>query len=301
MRSMVACAELHLLGDLEVELGELVGIEMIEGEVLEVPLDAGHAEAVGDRRVDLQRLARDPAPRLGRHVLQGRHVVQPVGELDDDHPDVLRRGEDHLAEGLGLRLVAPHVLVAADLGDAVDQAADLVAELLLQHLAGGQRVLEHVVQQPHRHAGLVEVEVGQQVGDVERMDHVRLAGAADLILVHARRRSRRPSAGSPDPTGRPCAARHASTSSIRATPGVVTGGARLLLDGGMAVPRARMKGTGSRRVTDYKGKAGVEIPGPSPPVPLPTGRGEPSKPFPLSTVGRGTGVRVREGGVQAAP
>ena len=177
-------AELHLLGDLVVELGELVGVEMVEGEVLEVPLDARHAEAMGDRRVDLQRLARDAAPRLGRHVLQGRHVVQPVGELDDDHPDVLGGGEDHLAEGLGLRLVAAHVLVAADLGDAVDQAADLAAELLLEHLAGGERVLQHVVQQPHRHAGLVEVEVGQQVGDVERMDHVRLAGAARLILVH---------------------------------------------------------------------------------------------------------------------
>ena len=158
---------------------------MIEGEVLEVPLDAGHAEAMGDRGVDLQRLARDPPPRLGRHVLQGRHVVQPVGELDDDHPDVARRGEDHLAEGLGLGLVAPHVLVAADLGDAVHQPGDLAAELGLQHLAGGQRVLEHVVQQPHRDAGLVEVEVGQQEGDVERMDHVRLAGAADLVLVHA--------------------------------------------------------------------------------------------------------------------
>ena len=118
-----ALADLHLLGDLGVQLGELVGVEVEEGQVLELALDPRHPQAVGDGGVDLQRLARDPAPRLGRHVLQGLHVVQPVGELDEDHPDVLGRGQDHLAEGLGLGLVAAHVLVAADLGDAVDQLA----------------------------------------------------------------------------------------------------------------------------------------------------------------------------------
>ncbi len=179
-----ALPHLHLLGDLVVQLGEVMGVEMEEGEVLEVPLDPRHAEAVGDRRVDLQGLARDAAPRLGLQVLQGLHVVQAVGELDDDDADVLGRGQDHLAEGLGLGLVAPHVLVAADLGDAVDELGDLGAELLLQRLAGGEGVLQHVVEQPDGHAGLVELEVGEQPGDVQRVDHVRLAGAADLVLVH---------------------------------------------------------------------------------------------------------------------
>ena len=54
----------------------------------------------------------------------------------------------------------------------------------LQHLAGGEGVLEHVVEQPDRDAGLVELEVGEQPGDVERMGQVRLARAADLVLVH---------------------------------------------------------------------------------------------------------------------
>ena len=120
----------------ESQLGELVRVEVVEGEVLEVALDPRHAQAVGDRRVDLQRLARDAPARLGRQVLERLHVVQPVGELDQDDPDVLGRGQDHLAEGLGLRLVAAHVRVAADLGDAVDQLGDLLAELRLQRPRG---------------------------------------------------------------------------------------------------------------------------------------------------------------------
>ena len=193
--------ELQLLGDLRVQLGELVGIEIEEGEVLEIALDPRHPQPVGDRRVDLERLARDAAAGLGRQVLERLHVVQAVGELDQDDPDVLGRGQDHLAERLGLRLgrgsagrlsrhsrlvVTTDVLVAADLGHAVHQLRDLLPELALHHVAGGEGILEHVVQQPHRDAGLVELEVRQQPGDVERVDQVGLAGAPHLVAVHRR-------------------------------------------------------------------------------------------------------------------
>ncbi len=177
-------AHLHLLRDLRVELGVLVRVEVVEGQVLEVALDPRHPEAVGDGGVDLQRLARDAPARLGRQVLEGLHVVQPVGELDQDHPDVLGRGEDHLAEGLGLDVVPAHVLVAGQLGDPVDQLGDLGAEALLESVAGGEGVLEDVVEQPDGDADLVELEVGQQVGDRQGVGQVRLARASRLVLVH---------------------------------------------------------------------------------------------------------------------
>ncbi len=180
-------AELQLLGDLAVQLGELVRVEVVEGEVLEVPLDPRHPQAVGDGGVDLERLARDPPPRLGRQVVERLHVVQAVGELDDDHPDVLGRGQDHLAEGLGLRLVVPHVGVAADLGHPVDQLGELGPEGRLQHLAGGERVLQDVVEEPDGDADLVELEVGEEKGDLQGVGQVGLAGLPQLVLVHLRR------------------------------------------------------------------------------------------------------------------
>ena len=177
-------ADPHLLGDLRVQLGELVRVEVVEGEVLEVALDPAHPQAVGDRGVDLDGLPRDPPARLGRHRLQRLHVVEAIGQLDHHHPDVLRRGEDHLAEGLGLRLVPAHVLVAADLGHPVDQLGDLLAELVLQGLAGGEGVLEDVVEQADGGADVIELEVGEQVGDGDRVAQVGLAGAPLLVLVH---------------------------------------------------------------------------------------------------------------------
>ena len=50
-------------------------------------------------------------------------------------------------------------------------------------LHGRQRVLDHVVEEPGDHARHVELEVGQDVGDLEGMDEVGLAGAAHLVAV----------------------------------------------------------------------------------------------------------------------
>ena len=49
-----------------------------------------HADSLGERRVDIHRLAGDAPPLLFRRdVIERAHVVQAVGELDQKHPDVV--------------------------------------------------------------------------------------------------------------------------------------------------------------------------------------------------------------------
>ena len=64
------------------------------------------AETVGDGRVDVHGLARDAAPLLGADRAEGAHVVQPVGELDQDDADILDHRQHHLAEVFRLLLGA---------------------------------------------------------------------------------------------------------------------------------------------------------------------------------------------------
>ena len=95
-------------------------VDVAEGEVLELVLDLGHPEAARDRRVDVERLARDPLLAVLGQVLQRAHVVQAVGELHQDHPDVVDHRQQHLAVGLGLALLAGGERDLRDLGDAFD-------------------------------------------------------------------------------------------------------------------------------------------------------------------------------------
>ena len=78
-------------------------MELGEGQVLELVLHPLHADALGQRRIDLHRLARDAPALVGvLDEVQRPHVVQPVGELDQQDADVLRHRQHQLAEILRL-------------------------------------------------------------------------------------------------------------------------------------------------------------------------------------------------------
>ncbi|MDZ7821396.1 MAG: hypothetical protein U5N26_06055 [Candidatus Marinimicrobia bacterium] len=74
--------------------------------------------------------------RFFRQGVEGAHIVEAVGEFDDDHPDVIGNAQEHLAEILGLLLLFALELDAADLGDAVDEADDLRGEFIDEQFFG---------------------------------------------------------------------------------------------------------------------------------------------------------------------
>ena len=68
-------------------------------------------------------------------------------------------------------------------GKAFDQVADIRPKNLVDLRPRGRRVLDRVVQQRRRDGGVVELEVGQNRGDFERMREIRVARRALLLAV----------------------------------------------------------------------------------------------------------------------
>ncbi len=120
-------------------------MEVAQSVVLELRLHPVNAQAVSERRVDVDRLLGDLELLVRRQVAERAHVVRSVGELHQDDADVARHGEDHLAEVLGLFLLARREVDLADLGHAVDERSDLRPEDLLDLLDARQRVFDGVV------------------------------------------------------------------------------------------------------------------------------------------------------------
>ncbi len=158
-------------------------VQRAEAEVLELALDRVHAETVRDRRVDLERLARDRAALRRRHRAERAHVVGAVRELDHDHADVADHRQQHLAEALGLRLGAAAELDLVELADAVDEFRHVATEARGDLVLGVRRVLHDVVEDRGHHRLRVELEVGEQVGDGDRVRDVRLARTAPLAVM----------------------------------------------------------------------------------------------------------------------
>ena len=155
-------------------------IDVAEGEVFELAAHLAHAEAMGQRSVDVEGFAGDGLLALGLQVLEGAHVVQAVGQLDEHHAHVGHHGQQHLAHVFGLAVFAVGELDLVDLGDAFDDVRHLVAKFGVDVLAGSGRVFDGVVQQAGGDGGRVQLHLGQNFRNFKGMNDVRLAGGAHL-------------------------------------------------------------------------------------------------------------------------
>ena len=109
--------------------------------------------------------------------------MEAVGELDEDDPQVLRHRHHHLADVLRLLLLIGADRDATQLGDALDQAGHLGAELFFDLVGGKRGVLDGVVEQ-RRGEGLgVELQVGEDGRHLQRVVDVVLAGQPPLAAV----------------------------------------------------------------------------------------------------------------------
>ena len=109
--------------------------------------------------------------------------MEAVGELDEDDAHVLRHRDDHLPVVLGLGLLAALERDPRQLRDAFDELRDLVAERAANLLEIGARVLDHVVQERGGDRVPVEMQLGADACDPERMVDELPARAPRLPLA----------------------------------------------------------------------------------------------------------------------
>ena len=114
---------------------------------------------------------------------EGAHVVQAVGELDQQHPHVVGDRQQELAQVLGLLGLLGDEVEPLELGQALDQRADVLPEHLVDLGPGGGGILDGVVQERGRDGGVVELEIGQDRRDFERMGEVGIAGGTLLLAM----------------------------------------------------------------------------------------------------------------------
>ena len=83
----------------------------------------------------------------GGLILHGPHIVEPVGDLDKDDPDVLTHGDEHFPEVLHLLIFLGGVLNPGQLADALHQIRHRGGGELGHVIIGGVRILDDIVKQ----------------------------------------------------------------------------------------------------------------------------------------------------------
>ena len=158
-------------------------IQVAEREVVEFLIDRIESQPVGNRRVDVDGLARDAFAFGWRYRIERAHVVQAVGEFDQDDAHVARHRQQHFAEILGLRFFVGFEFDAVEFGNAIDKFGHRFAELLGDFGLGDLGVFHHVVQQRGSQRLRIEMQLGEDIGNRQRMRNIRFARGAELTAV----------------------------------------------------------------------------------------------------------------------
>ncbi|KFB70671.1 MAG: hypothetical protein AW09_004218 [Candidatus Accumulibacter phosphatis] len=127
-------------------------IDELEREILQLAEKLVETEPVGNRCVNLERLASDAAAFVGTYRRHRLQIVMTIGELDQHHAQIARHGHQHLAEILRLRLFLRLKLDLVELRQAIDEISDRFAETLGNFALANRRILHHVVQERCNHS-----------------------------------------------------------------------------------------------------------------------------------------------------
>ena len=157
--------------------------DVLERQLLQLPVGLVQAQPVRDRRVDVERFAGDAGALGQRHGGHGAHVVQPVRQLDENDAHVTRHRQQHLAERLGLRFLAGRELQPVEFGQAIHQIGGRRTEAFDQLGLGDAAIFHRVVHQ-RGHDGLrVKLPVRTQPGDGDWVGDVGLTAGAKLTQM----------------------------------------------------------------------------------------------------------------------
>ncbi len=114
--------------------------------------------------------------------------MQAVGQLHQQHANVVRHREQEFAEILGGALVLALCLDLGELGDAVDHPRDVLAKQALDLVVGGDGILDRVVQDRGDDRFVVEPQIGQDAGDLDRMAEIGIARSTLLAAMGLHRK-----------------------------------------------------------------------------------------------------------------
>ena len=170
--------------DILYQLLVFLRLKIAEREVVKLYLQSGYAKTPRQGSVDIQSLP-GLLPLLFRlHILKSPHIVSAVRQLDDDHPDILRHRNEHLAEVFRLFvLLAGIPCQVSQLGNAVDQLGHCIAEPRPDIIKADIRVFHHIMKYAGDNGVHVHLHLGQDRGDAKRMYDIGFSGLSPLVLM----------------------------------------------------------------------------------------------------------------------
>ena len=120
---------------------------ILEAQVFQFRLDGEKPQTVCQRSIEVKRFTGYLELLCGQHRTQRTHVMETVGYLDQDHPDIVTHRQQQLTEIFRLCRGLLTEDTTGNLRQAIHDLGDLLAEHILNILNRVFGIFHHIVQQ----------------------------------------------------------------------------------------------------------------------------------------------------------
>ena len=134
-----------------------------------------NAQTVGNGGIEFQRFAGDATTFFRAQCPDGAHIVGAVGQLNQDHPDILRHGHKHFLQVGNFKFLIVFELHLIQLTDTLHQLGHGITKALGQILFTEGGVFNHIMQQGGHQGFMIHPHISEDTGNGYRMRNVRFA------------------------------------------------------------------------------------------------------------------------------
>ena len=142
-----------------------------------------HSQSVGNGRVNIDGFFGDTATFVDAQNIKSAHVVQAVGQLHQNYPDVFGHGHGHFLKVFGLYFGLRIEIKLVEFADPVHQVGHGFTKLAGNGIASQTSIFNYIVQHGGHQALMVQVHFNQNVGNCKRMGNIVFAAVTVLAVV----------------------------------------------------------------------------------------------------------------------
>lgn len=134
-----------------------------------------HAQPISDGAVDIQCFFGDTTALFGVERADRAHIVEPISQFDDDHPNIPGHCQRHFLKVFGLCLGSCFEADVRELTDTVNQFSDSFTKLGLQRIFGDPGVFDDIMQHRRHQTLVIHPHIRENFSDLKGMDDVGIA------------------------------------------------------------------------------------------------------------------------------
>ena len=170
--------------DLIYKIKKYIWFQILQWQIVKFCLNFRNTKPSRDRRINIHCLTSLFLLFCRSHELQCTHIMQTVRKFNDNNPDILSHGKEHLSQILRLKFqFVRRISYTAKFRNTVYQKSYLFSKLLFDIILTNLSIFHYVMKKSRDNCLLIHLKIRKNDCYPERVDNIRFSRLSLLVSM----------------------------------------------------------------------------------------------------------------------